>query len=152
MLLTSDQVRCNPPPLLLSRIAWCSSCQCIVRILHFSVTNWQSKLISMSLFTLSFCKTSEFSPMNLMIHVRAAVVVSWPATSRVRILSFNCKSVSLLESSSSCSGASLLCFLRSVCRKSWWISVPARLLEIIESNIEYIRSRACTNKMVYSFK
>lgn len=84
--------------------------------------------------TRSFCRTSGFSPRNLTSHVRPAVVVSWPATSSVRMLSLSCASVSL-------SASSPACFRSSVCRKSLGASPPSfrLLLSITESSIAYIR-------------
>ena len=82
-----------------------------------------------------------------MSHVSAAVVVSWPATSRVNILSFNWLSVSLL-SSSSLSPPSLLCFFIRDSKKSCRYSLPFLLLWIIESNMTYILSRAWSDEML----
>uniref|UniRef100_A0A0D9ZFG6 Uncharacterized protein n=1 Tax=Oryza glumipatula TaxID=40148 RepID=A0A0D9ZFG6_9ORYZ len=93
-------------------------------------------------------RASGFSPRNLMSHVSPAVVVSWPATSSVRMLSLSCASVSLSASrsppppppsSSSAAAPSLACFRSSVWRKSLRTSPPSLLLAITESSIAYIR-------------
>lgn len=95
--------------------------------------------------TLSRAKTSGFSSRNLMSHVRAAVVVSWPAISKVNMLSFNCVSVSFSLLSSPCESY-LLCFCIRDSKKSCCELFPVFLLEIIESNMAYILSRAWSDE------
>ncbi|TVU43991.1 hypothetical protein EJB05_03413 [Eragrostis curvula] len=109
---------------------------CPASITHFSQKQYTS--VGELRLTRSFSRTSGFSPRNLMSHVRPAVVVSCPATSRVRMLSLSCESVSLSVSSPA---PSLACFLRSVWRKSFRTSPPSLLLDITESSISYIRPR-----------
>lgn len=111
-----------------------------------------------TLLTLSCSRTSEFSPRNLMSHVRAAVVMSCPAPRRVRTLSFICLSVSL--SSLGLPSDPFVCFIIRDSRKSSWKTFPLLLIDITQSSMPYILSRAWNVKcskpihiqMVISFK
>ena len=142
MLLTSNHVRlfhsclqqfvCVPP----------TKTSAFMKLVFTILNHVKDKDYRFLVFTLNCLQNSwifikKFDELCMRI-----VVVSWPATSRVNILSFNYLSVSLFSSSSP---SSLLCFITKDPKKSCWNSWPLLLREIVESNISYILSRACTH-------